>query len=196
MRGWRAFGCGRAVIRAYLVTGFGRPRETPEIPSRLSSPPFRNTRRALALRGTMTLSSSVLRETTQRFQEIQAPGLRPPFTSLRTNGFAAPSAPGLGLHCFLPLWLCPHMFPAENSRPFSCRAGLLSPEEFRAEPAPRGHPPSLASEEEEKGQGCCGQESHAHDLLTPPRKSPSLRAAQTWPGIWGSPSASPEPPAS
>ena len=45
-------------------------------------------------------------ETTQRFQEIQAPGLRPLFTSLRTNGFAAPSAPGLGLHCFLPLWLC------------------------------------------------------------------------------------------
>ena len=43
---------------------------------------------------------------TETFQEIQAPGLRPLFTSLRTNGFAAPSAPGLGLHCFLPLWLC------------------------------------------------------------------------------------------
>ena len=32
-REWRGFGLGRAVMRASLVPGFGRPRETPEIPS-------------------------------------------------------------------------------------------------------------------------------------------------------------------
>ena len=61
------------------------------------------------------------------------------------------------------------MFPAENWWPFSCKAGLLSPEkEFRAESAPRGHPPSLALEEEEKGRVLSPAESHAHDPSTPP----------------------------
>ena len=65
------------------------------------------------------------------------------------------------------------IIPGENLRPFSCRAGLLSPEEFRAKPAPRGtHHRWLRRRRKGRGAVSCPRPAHTAPRVSLPARSP------------------------